>query len=460
MIIVDMERTAGSLTINVGGATATLSSTGKHVRSIKANSGHNDFRITAGTTFAGKIKETSVRGVMVISYNHLNQPEIITQAGDQQLQYIYDANGKKLCQIFSKNNITEKRTDYVGEFYYENDTLKFINHEEGRIVPEADGSYTYQYHLKDHLGSTRLTFTTKEEITSATATMEIAHESEEAEEFLYYEEAVKVNTPLFDHTNEGATYYSTRLNGSSNEQFGLAKSISVMPGDTIRAQVFAKYLDTDNNNWTQALTDFMAAIAGGTAPAGTVVDGGFTGSTGGTTPSHVGLLNKSNESGTAPKAYLNWLVFDRSYNLVNGGFVRMSDAAREFGQDGAHEELATEIPISEAGYAYIYLSNDNVALGGDQTECYFDDLQIVHVQSPIVQSDTYFPFGGRIEELSYRRENSVKNKYLYNGGAELQEDMGLEVYLTDLRVEDMWGRPGWWQIDPMADPLTWRKSSA
>jgi hypothetical protein len=110
----------------------------------------------------------------------------------------------------------------------------------------------YQYHLKDHLGNVRLTFTTKEDNYSATATMESANASAEQDEFLYYNEAVKVNSYLFDHTNNVAVGgpeglpgdpdfpfgnvdgYATRLTGGTTaEKFGLTKTLSVMPGDVV-----------------------------------------------------------------------------------------------------------------------------------------------------------------------------------------------------------------------------------
>jgi len=81
--------------------------------------------------------------------------------------------------------------------------------------------------------------------------------------------------------NPGATtYYSTRLSGTSNERYGLAKSISVMPGDIISTEVVVKYLDATTTNWTAALSTFMAAIANGTAPVGTLVDSVAPGSGG------------------------------------------------------------------------------------------------------------------------------------------------------------------------------------
>lgn len=50
--------------------------------------------------------------------------------------------------------------------------------------------------------------------------------------------------------------------------YGLAKSRSVLPGDTVNMEVYAKYLDPDPNNWSAGLTDFMTAVAGGTALPG------------------------------------------------------------------------------------------------------------------------------------------------------------------------------------------------
>jgi|GEM_PF-1682854 len=82
-------------------------------------------------------------------------------------------------------------------------------------------------------------------------------------------------------------------------------------------------------------------------------------------------------------------------------------------------------------------------------EVYFDDFKVTHVKSPIIQSDSYYPFGAKFD--SYSRENSVINKRLYNAGSELVTDLGLEIYLTDLRTYDPWGRLGWWQIDPKPD---------
>jgi len=395
-----------------------------------ANTG-NDYTYDANGNRISDLNKSSTT-----TYNYLNLPNKMTKSTGENIQFIYDAIGNKLSQsVYNASNALQKKTDYVGEFIYENDALKLIEHEEGRIVPETNGSFTYQYVLKDYLGNERVTFTTKNEQDQSLATLETANAATEQGKFLYYTEAVKVNTPLFDHTNAGTTYYSTRLNGSANERTGLAKSLSVMPGDTVKAEVHAKYLDTNSSNWTTALNNLITSIANSTAPVGTFVDGGAVGSTGGVTAPFGGLLNKGSETGTAPKAYLNYLIFDRNYVLLNGGFVRMSENAREYGQDGAHEKLAAQFVITQPGYVYIYLSNDNAALGGANVETYWDDMKITQVKSPVLQEDFYYPYGAVAKTAI--REDAVANDFLYQG-KEWIHDLGMTSYDFEWRQYDPW----------------------
>lgn len=367
---------------------------------------------------------------ITVAYNILNLPRSVSKKDQGTIQYYYDATGRKLSRVLRDvSGAQKKATDYHGDFIYENDTLKFATTEEGRVVMTDEPEY--QYHLKDHLGNVRMTFTTKESKHLSTTGFETA-----SADFLYYNEAVKVNSELFDHTKSGGTHYSARLNGSSGERTGIAKSISVMPGDTVKMEVYVKYLDTNRANWSASLTALITAISSGTARTGTLVDGGMPGSTGGIANPWSGFLDKIPDNDPAPKAYLNYLVFDREYNFVGGDAIRLSSAAREYGQDGPHEKLAGSVLIKKAGYIYIYLSNDNVALGGEQVEVYFDDLKIEHVESPVIQSQDYYPFG--LVYNSYSRETSVPNLFLY-GGHEVQMelnlswlDYGARMYAADI----------------------------
>ncbi len=336
--------------------------------------------------------------------------------------YTYDAGGRKLTQqVFGS---TPKTTDYLGEFIYENNVLQFINHEEGRVV--MTGAPEYQYHLKDHLGNVRTTFTSTPVTDNSTATYETSNAAVEQGQYVRYTNARFVNATLFNHTPGGS--YSERLSGSAQEKYGLAKSISVMPGDVINAEVYAKYVDPVSSNWTPALASLMSQIT--TAAAGVVVDGtGYPTST--SSFPYAGLNNTTGSTG-GPKAYLNWLIFDRNYVLITGGYQRLSATPKETGSNVAHERLACPaITINQPGYVYIYLSNEETTA----VEVYFDDFKVTQAKSAIVQQDEYYPGGATFN--SYVRENSGPQKYLYNG-KEYQEDLGLNLHDSHWRQYDPW----------------------
>jgi RHS repeat-associated protein len=562
-------------------------------------------------------------GTAGIIYNHLNLPERVTKSSGDYIKYIYDATGRKLSQqIFNSINIMIKKTDYVGEFIYENDLLQFINHEEGRIVggitkqiapstqliqnndPSTTTGYTwlinstsvsisnetigqenylktvsnmststpgvvtdyisvrpgkayqyrfkgyrtstppvylyigteignnitpasqlvpqgpsnetvvsidftvpanvtrirvgavwsfsgtvgdiiylnkielfekgdgglytetdiqtgvpneYQYNMKDHLGNVRMTFTTKDDIQVSTATLETANVASEQGKFLNYDEAIKINSLWFDHSHRIAggasntTQYATRLTGgNTNATIGLAKSLSVMPGDKIDVEVFAKYLDPNPNNLNQALKDFITSIAtGGGAPGGTIIDGGFAGSLGNNVFPFAGFFTHSSESSTSPKAYLNYLVFDRNYVFKTGGYKRVTTAAIETGTDGLHERLyfdgVDQIKITEPGYVYIWLSNENETA----VEVYFDDFKVTHTKSPVIATNDYYPFG--LTFNSYQRENAVPNQYKFTGKEE-QNELSLNLIDFGIRMYDP-AIARWMVIDPLAHKI-------
>lgn len=104
------------------------------------------------------------------------------------------------------------------------------------------------------------------------------------------------------------------------------------------------------------------------------------------------------------------------------------------GADVAHERLAfdgtNQIAVKEAGYAYIYISNEN----DSPVDVFFDDLKVEHVKSNVVVSQDYYPFG--LAFNSYSRENSVPQDYKYNSKEE-QTELGLG-----------WLDYGWRNYDP------------
>ncbi|MBS1978678.1 MAG: RHS repeat-associated core domain-containing protein, partial [Bacteroidetes bacterium] len=339
-------------------------------------------------------------------------------------QYVTISGSASAMQVgVAWNTVTSGESFYVNEF---------------EVTKLGTGTPEYQYHLKDHLGNVRMTFTTNPGTDQTTATYEPANQSQENSQYVRYSNARLVNATLFNHTTAGS--YSERLSGSANEKYGLAKSISVMPGDVVTAEVYAKYVDPNSANWTPALTTLMGQITSGTA--GVVIDGATYSSSTSSFP-FAGLLSTTGSTG-GPKAYLNWIVFDRNYVMITGGYQRLSAAPKETGNNVAHERMASpNINITQPGYVYIYLSNEETT----PVEVYFDDFKVTQTKSPVLSQQDYYPFG--LSFNSYQRENIVPDQYKYNG-KELQDELGIgwldygaRMYSPDL------GR--WFVSDPKSE---------
>ena len=520
--------------------------------------------------------------VNVIAYNHLNLPQTVTKGGST-IRYVYDAAGRKLAQYVT-SGASQKRTDYAGEFIYEDNVLQFLNHEEGRIVVASSkpvytnsfdavdpdnmtatnvglGEYEgkgekyvlvttsnttpgngvfpigeainvdvneryrvrvkayagaspaylqvqiksganvttstalipnssaneawielliqtpasgqnltleagvvwntvtaseriylneleviklettapeYQYHLKDHLGNVRLTFTTKEEVETNKATMEEASWDTEDKQFQRYDEVRTVRSALFDHTNNtnptSTDGLSIRLSGDEKEKTGLVKTLSVMPGDVVHMKVYAKYVAGSNSDWSNTLNSLITAIIG--ASAGTVVDGNNYLTEGATPFPYTGFNGTNSSSGLGPKAYLNYIMFDRDYTPIiedhtQTGFVRVEETAKEDGKTNItdlvngipHQLLEATVTVKQAGYLYIYLSNEE----SSPVEVFFDDFEVVHTKGPVVQSEEYYPFG--LTFNGYRKENSVSNRWQFQGQEHVDDlNLGWEMF--------------------------------
>ena len=289
---------------------------------------------------------------------------------------------------------------------------------QAELVKLTPSMPVYQYYLKDHLENIRTVFTATPKTDARLATAEPSALPSERRQFLRFENVKFVNSALFDRTNGDQSGTSVRLNGSSNERFGLACSLAVMPGDVIEAEVWAKFVDPISKNWTSVFSSLIASIGSGSTSI--VTDGTSYSSSTSSFP-YSAYQNTSGSSGIGPKAYMNWLVFDKKFNFLSqySGYVRMTDIAREYGQNTPHERMKSpSITIQEQGYVYIYFSNEESV----PLEVYFDDFSVVNRQSPIVQTVDYFPFGLPFDQQF--RENSIPSSKKYNSMRE-QSVLGL-----------------------------------
>ncbi|MCH7409970.1 RHS repeat-associated core domain-containing protein, partial [Belliella sp. DSM 111904] len=175
-------------------------------------------------------------------------------------------------------------------------------------------------------------------------------------------------------------------------------------------------------------------------------DGGMAArmaNTGSETGSLAGILSKRDSNNDAPPAYLNYLFFDTEMNYKYGGFVQMSQEAREDGTMKSHERLSQEVVADEPGYYYIYLSNDS----NTGSEAFFDDFTIMTSESYIVQQIDYYPYG--LIARNNIRTGDKTTKELFQG--KTYEELTGWYDFHARQYDAALGR--WFGVDPKAEVM-------
>lgn len=297
--------------------------------------------------------------------------------------------------------------------------------------------------MKDHLGNNRLTFKGKSRTTEYNATLEDNTVADETATFRNYPiQGSRSALPMFDHTDAGTVYtYSQLLTGAEDYQVGLSKSFEVRPGDVFDLEVYAKYENlTGGSNvgdlFVSLVNAFTLSSTGGTGLEGQQAHQAFN-SIFGTSP-YIGNVEPF-EDPSAPKAFLNYILFDQNFVMQDFGFDQIDVGAD---QNSSHDYLTLHVKVQTSGYLYVYLSNENPAL----VNVYFDDLKIVHHTS-VEQVMDYYPFG--LTFNSAEEENATRNDYSYNG-KELQDELDIGWLDYGARMYDP-SLGKWLVTDPLSE---------
>jgi RHS repeat-associated protein len=90
-------------------------------------------------------------------YNYLNLAYKVVGQENDELQFLYSADGTLLQRKYIKDGVQISKRDYLRSKEYMNDMLESVYHNNGRALPNG-GLFNYEYHIKDHLGNVRVTF--------------------------------------------------------------------------------------------------------------------------------------------------------------------------------------------------------------------------------------------------------------------------------------------------------------
>lgn len=312
---------------------------------VAANaSGYTDYSYDGN----GNLTIDKNKDITSIIYNHLNLPQTITITGKGKILYVYDATGNKLKKIVQETGKADKTTLYLFGTY-QDEILQFLPQEEGRIRKKADGTFAYDYFLKDHLGNVRMVLT-EEQQTNAYPVASLETNSLNNEKTYYTipnAASVRVNKntasgyPNDTYTNPNDFIH--KLNGNGTK-IGTSIVLKVMAGDKVNIRANSWW--TNNNvaanssNTVSPLTDIVNALISAVpgVPGSKVLSGQLNSTI--LSPSVTDLLNNRNTNNyvtSKPKAYLNWILFDDQFNEVLTNDGRNSG----FEQVGAENEFKT-----------------------------------------------------------------------------------------------------------------------
>jgi RHS repeat-associated protein len=221
----------------------------------------------------------------------------------------------------------------------------------------------------------------------------------------------RVNAKLFNHTPGDSSRYSLRLSGRPGAQQGLSFIHQVRKGDTVRMEVFAKYVKNATGPDADALVMALASMATGAATPGAAEAGGTV--TSGTEPGQDALLPGGKDNNGKPEAYLNYILYDTLFNLLDAGFIPVSEAAEENGSNIDHERLFIEKVSGHDGYMQAFVSNDSE----ETTDVYFDDMTM----SVSSTDQLYFVSTDHLGSTRalVRDDGTVMARYDYNPWGEL-----------------------------------------
>nr|WP_199077080.1 RHS repeat-associated core domain-containing protein [Pedobacter sp. ASV19] len=405
----------------------------------------------------GNLSTDANKGISSVQYNPFNKPVKVNMSGGRSLEYSYDAAGNKLQEMMIDPAMPVKKTDYLGNFVYRNDSLQYALTSEGRTAfnPQSANPVKEEYFVKDHLGNVR---STVDVVTYATnkylATYEIASANLEG---LLFDKVAEIRDDKPGSTDPGDTKAGRLNGGEPGRQIGTSLLVKVMAGDRVDMNVNNFYEGYDDRqdhpvNREDMLAALVSTLTGGAGGLGgseshdtKMVDRLFTP---GNYAALDNLINEQNTDPSRPKAYLNYVLFDETMKIVpemSGAYQANSNGSWEaIGSQGARI-----IPAN--GYLAVYLTNRSnlVATCLSCSNVFFDKLNVEISKGNLLEENHYYPHGLPIVGLGSTADGFKENRRKYQSN-EYIKDLNLNWMDFNARQYDpQIGR--FLNIDPLAD---------
>ncbi|AXY78527.1 hypothetical protein D3H65_05345 [Paraflavitalea soli] len=377
-----------------------------------------------------------------VDYNYLNLPAKVTLKKDGSnnkgyVEYVYDAGGRKLKKTVYEPGVDTIVTLYLGGAVYQNDTLQFFAHEEGRIrfagvdsgvcTPQPK-RLLFDYSLKDHLGSVRAVLTEhKENICYPTASVEDARYQKEDDYYNIVDarRITKATTAATQASFENKLY---RVHGGlTNEKTGLGVVLKVMAGDQVKIAAESFYTlpgGGAGSPLTLAVTELLTAFTGSStviAGKGVLTPAQVSG-IGNNNTDLANFISNNNPGASNARAFVNYILFDEQLKYISGG----ADPVLAGGGYKLHNTyINNPVTVVKSGYMYVYVSNES------NLPVYFDNLVLTHTPGPILEETHYYPFGLVMQGISSKALTTpLRNRFKFNGkeeqGREFSDGRGLE----------------------------------